>query len=138
MARPIAELPPGPVVIVGSDIPEIERDHVAAAFRALGEHDAVFGPARDGGYWLVGLRRRPSRAHPFGRGVRWSSAHALADTLACLGGRRHCLLERLSDIDTAADYSAWLARKRADTPRPTKSIREAAAILRRRAPWAIR
>jgi len=110
MARPIAELPPGPVVIVGSDIPELTERHVSAAFRALGDHDAVFGPARDGGYWLVGLRRRPSRAHPFARGVRWSSPHALADTLRALGPtRRHVLLEALSDIDTAADYHAWRA-----------------------------
>jgi len=113
MARPIAELPPGPVVIVGSDIPELAKRHVVAAFRALGTHDAVFGPARDGGYWLVGLRRRP-RAHPFAPGVRWSSPHALADTLRALGStRRHVLLDLLSDIDTAEDYGAWLARKRA-------------------------
>lgn len=118
MARPIAELPPGPVVIVGSDIPELAKRHVVAAFRALGTQNAVFGPARDGGYWLVGLRRRPSRAHPFAPGVRWSSPHALADTLRALGStRRHALLEALSDIDTAADYSAWLARKPAISAR---------------------
>jgi rSAM/selenodomain-associated transferase 1 len=112
MARPIAELPPGPVVIVGSDIPDVSRRHIGAAFRALGGHDAVFGPARDGGYWLVGLRRRPSRAHPFGRDIRWSSPHALTDTLHAFGpNRRHVLLETLSDVDTAADYSDWLARR---------------------------
>jgi uncharacterized protein len=114
MARPMAELPPGPVVVVGSDIPELAKRHVSAAFRRLGTHDAVFGPARDGGYWLVGLRRRPSRAHPFAPWVRWSSPHALADTLRALGPhRRHALLEALSDIDTAEDYGAWLARKQA-------------------------
>jgi rSAM/selenodomain-associated transferase 1 len=114
MARPIAELPTGPVVIVGSDIPELAKRHVSAAFRVLGTHDAVFGPARDGGYWLVGLRRRPSRAQPFARSVRWSSPHALADTLRALGPtRRHALLEALSDIDTAEDHDAWLAREQA-------------------------
>lgn len=112
MARPMIELPPGPVVIVGSDIPDLAQPHVRAAFAALGRHDAVFGPARDGGYWLVGLRRRPRRAHPFKPGIRWSSAHALADTLRHLGpSHGHTLLESLSDIDTAADYGRWRAGK---------------------------
>jgi rSAM/selenodomain-associated transferase 1 len=107
MARPMAMLPPGPVVIVGSDIPDLDARHVTAAFAALGHHDAVFGPARDGGYWLVGLRRRPSAATPF-QGVRWSGPHALADTLRRLDPRKTwCLLEWLSDVDTAADYAAW-------------------------------
>ena len=54
----------------------------AAAFRALGRARACFGPAPDGGYWLVALGpRRPAR--PFA-GVRWSTAHALADTLRTL------------------------------------------------------
>jgi hypothetical protein len=109
MARPFRELPPGPVVLVGSDIPELGPAQVAAAFALLGRSDAVFGPARDGGYWLVGLRRR--RRLPFA-GVRWSTAHALADTLANLGTARVALLAPLADIDDAADYDAWRARRR--------------------------
>ena len=110
MARPMRGLPPGPVVLVGSDIPELARRHVAAAFAALESHDAVFGPARDGGYWLVGLRRRPSAMPPF-TGVRWSGPHALADTLRRLDARRsHLLLETLSDVDTVEDYAAWRAQ----------------------------
>ena len=46
MGRLMAAMPPGPVVIVGSDIPALRPCHVAAAFRALGNHDAVLGPAR--------------------------------------------------------------------------------------------
>jgi glycosyltransferase A (GT-A) superfamily protein (DUF2064 family) len=80
---------------------------VAQAFAALGAHDAVFGPAGDGGYWLVGLRRRPRVPDPF-RGVRWSTPHALADTLANLRPReRVAMLERLEDIDDAASYRRW-------------------------------
>src|ERR671932_477084 len=73
MERPLRELPPGPVAIVGSDIPGIEPKHVAAAFRRLAARDDfVFGPAPDGGFWLVGARRRrPPRGFP---GVRWSTA----------------------------------------------------------------
>jgi len=74
---------------------------VADAFRALGRANAVFGPAEDGGYWLVGLGpRRP--AHPFAA-VRWSSPNALEDTLANFAGHRVCRLRTLSDVDTAND-----------------------------------
>jgi uncharacterized protein len=112
MARPLAELPPGAVVIIGSDIPGITRRHIAQAFRRLGGHDAVFGPASDGGYWLIGLRRRPHVPRLF-REVRWSSRHALADTLAGFD-RRHRLafLEELEDIDDRASYARFRARPR--------------------------
>ena len=50
----------------------------------LGRHSFVFGPARDGGYWLVGARRRPAEPADIFRGARWSTEHALADTLAHL------------------------------------------------------
>lgn len=96
------------VVVVGSDIPGIGRADIAAAFRALGRADAVFGPAEDGGYWLVGMGpRRP--AHPFAA-VRWSSEHTLADTLANFAGRRIALLRRLRDVDTAEDLAATRRR----------------------------
>jgi rSAM/selenodomain-associated transferase 1 len=100
--------PPGPVVIVGTDIPDVTRTHIAAAFRLLGRHDAVFGPAADGGYWLVGLRRRPRVLRPF-RGVRWSTEHALSDTLANLHDCSVAQLPTLCDIDTAADLARCAA-----------------------------
>ncbi len=107
MARPLADLPPGPVVIVGCDIPDLDRAHVARAFAALGRHDVVFGPAEDGGYWLVGARRRPRVPDLFAR-VRWSSARALADTRANLGaGQSAVLIDLLRDIDDGAAYETW-------------------------------
>ncbi len=88
-------------VVVGCDIPALGAADIAAAFRALGRADAVFGPAKDGGYWLVGFGpRRPSR--PF-RAVRWSTRHALADTLANFRNHRVAFLRTLADVDTAAD-----------------------------------
>ena len=65
MQRIMQRMPPGPVVIVGTDVPGITPALIAAAFRRLGRHDAVFGPAADGGYWLVGMRRRPRLLHAF-------------------------------------------------------------------------
>lgn len=95
--------PRGPVVVVGTDIPAIRSGDIANAFRKLGSHDAVFGPSSDGGYWLVGLRRRPRRLRPFD-GVRWSSEFALADTLRNLNGRRVALLGQHDDIDEISDW----------------------------------
>ena len=91
-------------IIVGSDIPELRPTHVARAFRLLGDHDWVFGPAADGGYWLLGARRRRPPRGTFAD-VRWSSAHALADTLANLKGARVAYLEMLGDVDTGEDLA---------------------------------
>ncbi len=122
MARAFRALPPGPAVIVGSDIPALAPRHVWAAFRALGGRDAVIGPACDGGYWLIGLRR--SRALPAGlfAGVRWSSSHALADTRASLPRRYTAqLLEMLEDVDDRESYGRWRAIQALRTPRRASS-----------------
>ena len=104
MGRVLSWLPPGPVVIVGSDIPGIDPPRIAAAFGALGRADFVLGPAADGGYWLIGARRRPAIRLPFA-GVRWGGAEALADTRANMEGRSLVLLDCLQDVDTAADLA---------------------------------
>jgi hypothetical protein len=105
MHRACARYPRGRVAIIGSDIPDATASDVVSAFRALGRADAVFGPAADGGYWLVALSpRRPAR--PFAA-VRWSTDHALADTLANFAGRRLAMLRTLRDVDTAADLPSW-------------------------------
>lgn len=98
----------GPVVIIGTDVPDIRVAHVREAFRLLGRYDAVLGPATDGGYWLVGLRRRPHVPRIFA-GVRWSGPYALADTLANLRGRTLALTAVLSDVDTAGDFALGAA-----------------------------
>ena len=102
MQRLFKSLPPGPILIIGSDIPCIRPAHIAEAFKLLGRADAVLGPAPDGGYWLVGLKRTPRVLAPFAR-VRWSGPYALADTLANLDGSRVVLAARLSDVDMAED-----------------------------------
>lgn len=103
MQHLFALLPPGPVIIVGSDIPAMRTSDIARAFAQLRRADAVFGRAHDGGYWLVGLKRTPKLLAPFDR-VRWSSPHALADTLANLKGKRVAFAATLSDVDTERDY----------------------------------
>jgi rSAM/selenodomain-associated transferase 1 len=104
MWRALAAAPSGPVVLIGSDIPALDAGHLEAAFRLLGRNDVVFGPAVDGGFWLVGARRRPRLAPLFQR-VRWSSPNALADTLAGLPrGLAVGFVATLEDVDTAAGY----------------------------------
>lgn len=100
----------GPLIIVGTDIPFITREGIAKAFRQLRRADAVFGRAEDGGYWLMGLRRRPKRLAPF-ENVRWSSPHALADTLKNLCSHRIAFAPTLFDIDTEKDYRRYLTAR---------------------------
>lgn len=107
IAPPSGRTRPSPLCpgtcIIGADIPGITRAHIARAFQALRGSDAVFGPAPDGGYWLIGMRGvRPPPPGLF-QGVRWSSDHALSDTLSTLPGHRITLVDTLRDVDTAAD-----------------------------------
>ena len=102
----------GPLIIVGTDIPFVTREIIADAFRNLRRADAVFGRAEDGGYWLVGLHRRLKRLAPF-ENVRWSSPHALADTLRNLRSESVAFAATLFDIDTEADYRRYLRERNA-------------------------
>jgi rSAM/selenodomain-associated transferase 1 len=104
MLLPFRTLPPGPVVLVGSDIPAMRPSHIARAFQQLGRHELVFGPASDGGFWLIGSRRR--RPMPLGlfADVRWSTEHALADTRANVPSSVPVgEADTLDDVDTADD-----------------------------------
>jgi uncharacterized protein len=107
MQRQFDALPPGPVALIGSDIPAIAPADIAAAFRLLGQREFCFGPAPDGGYWLAGQAAR-SRGTPMFANVRWSSKHALADTMANLPGRSIGMLRQLADVDDAASYRDFI------------------------------
>ena len=112
MRRAFEHFPHRRVALIGSDIPDANAADIAAAFRSLGRADAVFGPATDGGYWLVGMSpRRP--AQPF-TAVRWSTQHALADTLMNFSPRRVAMLRTLHDVDTAEDWRAFRAEARGE------------------------
>lgn len=103
MARALAAARPHrPVLVVGSDVPNLEVLHVQRACVALATHDLVFGPAEDGGFWLIGARKPlpPGLFH----GVRWSSEHALSDTLRNAVDLTVALVDELEDVD---DYAAY-------------------------------
>lgn len=97
MDRAFRRHPRRRVVLIGSDIPDIVAADIRSALRALAGADAVFGPAEDGGYWLVGMAgRRPAK--PFAR-VRWSGPHALADTTVNFQHHHITLTRTLADLD---------------------------------------
>ena len=111
MHRALGGCPPGPAVLVGTDIPALAPSHIAAAFHLLGRHDVVFGPAADGGFWLVGARRSPRLLPLFGK-VRWSSAHALEDALANLPhGVSAGFAATLEDVDGREAYRCLMPRR---------------------------
>ena len=106
MQRIFDHMPVGPVIIIGTDIPFITGNDIAAAFKLLGQNDVVFGSAGDGGYWLVGARRTPRIPKLFAN-VRWSGEHALADTLANCQHLKTGFAAEHFDIDNKADYLRW-------------------------------
>jgi glycosyltransferase A (GT-A) superfamily protein (DUF2064 family) len=107
MANCLSQFGSNPTLIVGSDIPDLSCRHASAAFKALRNHELVFGPSKDGGYWLVGAAQGVRVDALFER-VRWSTKHALCDTLENVRqGARVAFLEPLADIDDGETYYRW-------------------------------
>ncbi|GII63956.1 glycosyl transferase [Sphaerisporangium krabiense] len=101
-------LRPDPVVLIGMDTPQVTAELLAEACEALGRHDAVYGPAADGGFWLLGLRR-PDPALLLG--VPMSRPETGEHQLERLARARLAVhhLPELADVDTAADAAAVAA-----------------------------
>lgn len=107
MRRAFETIPSGPMVLIGSDVPDITPTLIAQAFRMLGHKDSVFGPAPDGGYWLVGMKRQACPLPPrLFENVRWSTEHALIDTLASVHPATIGYVAELQDVDTLADLKS--------------------------------
>ncbi|NVK19700.1 MAG: TIGR04282 family arsenosugar biosynthesis glycosyltransferase [Methylocystaceae bacterium] len=107
MYRPARTLPAGSFVVIGSDIPHITPAHIRKAFKLLGHNDAVFGPADDGGFWLVGLKRHPILSNPYNKTVRWSHPETLEDCVRNLKGKKVAFLETLTDVDDGPSFRRW-------------------------------
>jgi rSAM/selenodomain-associated transferase 1 len=90
------------VILLGSDVPAINGEYLAAAARALEDVDAVVGPALDGGYVLLGLR---SYAPQLFTGVAWGGETVLSETIERLDNLHwsYRLLDPLADIDRPED-----------------------------------
>jgi len=100
----------GPVAVVGTDAPGVSAAHVGRAFAATRRSGAAIGPAEDGGFWILALSARRARRLALG-GVRWSSPHALADTVAAIGGPV-VRLETLVDVDDLSSLRSARVRRR--------------------------
>ena len=95
------------VVIIGSDCPIVKPDDIRTAWAALETHDVVLGPAKDGGYWLIGLRQPYASLF---ENMPWSTDTVLQETLnRCrASGLKVFLMRVLSDVDTKEDWQAFL------------------------------
>jgi rSAM/selenodomain-associated transferase 2/rSAM/selenodomain-associated transferase 1 len=104
--------PPGPLLVVGVDT-RLTPEHASGALAALaGGADVVFGPALDGGYYLVGLKDPAHAAALFDLPPHgWGGPNVLDDSLAAAraAGLRATLLEPERDLDTPADAEALAA-----------------------------
>jgi uncharacterized protein len=94
------------IVLIGTDCPGISADLVRKAFADLLRHEVVLGPANDGGYYLVGLRRAVPRLF---EGIAWGTSGVLRATLEIASSLRLAVstLEPLDDVDRPEDLRVW-------------------------------
>lgn len=94
------------VVIIGSDCPDLNAQLMMQAFQALEQHDLVLGPARDGGYYLIGLRRLIPELFT---GISWSTTEVLQQTMNIAQKLELAVasLPLLSDVDRPEDLPLW-------------------------------
>ena len=94
------------MVLVGTDCPDLTAHAAGAAFDALCRHDLVLGPARDGGYYLIGLRRPAGRLFA---DMPWGTDQVLTRTLDAANqeGLSVALLEPLDDVDRPENLPVW-------------------------------
>lgn len=90
------------IVLIGSDLPNITKKVIDSGFKALDKNDAVFGPAQDGGYYLIGLSKMNTTIF---ENKPWSQSTLLDVTLQELSVQKASvsLLESQNDIDTFED-----------------------------------
>lgn len=89
------------IILIGSDLPDISKEIIEEAFGRLENNDIVFGPAEDGGYYLVGMSKLHQRIF---ENKPWSQPNLLKITLDELKEKKVTLLQSLNDIDTLEDF----------------------------------
>jgi len=88
------------IVLIGSDMYDLNKDDLRKAFDALAENNFVIGPALDGGYYLMGLQKvRPELF----QNKNWGTSSVLNDTLSNLKNEKVFLLPKLNDVDLYED-----------------------------------
>lgn len=99
------------VLIIGTDCPDLSIHLLQNAFDALSHSDVIIGPARDGGYYLIGFRKNDFSPEVF-EGIDWGTDKVFKKTLNFLkkiGSKIH-LLPKWNDVDTLDDLKDLVNR----------------------------
>ncbi|MDX1719966.1 MAG: TIGR04282 family arsenosugar biosynthesis glycosyltransferase, partial [Salegentibacter mishustinae] len=88
------------IIIIGSDLYDLQQEDLEKAFQLLREKDAVIGPATDGGYYLLGMNQIFPEVF---EDKEWGTSSVLEDTLKDLKGKNIALLEARNDVDYYSD-----------------------------------
>ena len=101
------------VLAIGSDCPMVTAGLLHEAWGGLRSHDAVLGPASDGGYWVIGLRQAHSELF---HDIPWSTENVFGESLKRIhrAGLSIQVLRELSDVDTEADWRTFLGAQNQD------------------------
>lgn len=98
------------VVLIGSDIPEVQPNNIEKAFEILDEKDVCFGPTMDGGYYLIGMKKM----HPivFESDIKWGSKSVFYNTMEILNKANLQVefVDKYEDIDTEEDLKNLINR----------------------------
>ena len=127
-AEELAEAP-GRCVLIGSDTPHLPLARIDAAFAALEEADLVLGPARDGGYYLIGMRE----AYDVFSSITWSTELVLSETerRACSLDLRVEYIEEDFDVDESRDLAALRLHLEGDSGLCPATMRALASLADR-------
>jgi rSAM/selenodomain-associated transferase 1 len=88
------------IVIIGSDLIALDSSDIIAAIENLSDNDIVIGPAEDGGYYLLGMKKIPNNLFS---NKEWGTDTVLKDTLLDIANLKYHLLQEKNDIDTYED-----------------------------------
>jgi len=96
-----------PVILTGTDSPALSPEHLVKALDLLEDYQLVIGPAKDGGYYLIGMRYPEDRIF---KDILWGSHKVLEETLTSCGnlGIKYCLLDLIGDIDRPEDLLGFM------------------------------
>jgi len=92
------------LILIGTDLWEIETPLISLAFKQLQTHDCVIGPSTDGGYYLLGKKENIPAVF---QNKAWSTASVLTNTLADLQDHQVALLPEKTDIDTYKEVELY-------------------------------
>jgi len=103
------------IIIVGTDVPDIDSALLLNAFNELNENEFVIGPSEDGGYYLLGMKTLTVDVF---EDMKWGKETVFDSTIEKLDNKkaRYKILRKLVDIDTKQDLLLWFHKSGADNP----------------------